>query len=258
MNSVDGYCFALEKMKPSTMTPEQHPRKVRVVVFGSFYRGYFVLRELLSGPIGEKVVVVGVATDDATQAYVSPHKRMWQYPHTPAEEQMVRVQAEAAGIEVYQERVKTAAFYDLIENKWKPDLCIMATFGQRIDERLFRWPKLGFYNLHPCIDDHWPSAYSGPNPFQALLDDQMDYTRVAMHRVDQDFDTGELIAYSEKLFIPRHVGVIDLHKMTSPVAARLAATEIEKIIERASGLASDDVQAPGGTAGTGSRLQESR
>jgi methionyl-tRNA formyltransferase len=212
-------------------SPAPTPTKVRVVVFGSFYRGYYVLHELLNGELSQRVEVVGVATDDATQAFVSPGKRVWQYPHTPGERTMVQSLAVSHGIEVHSGRVKTAEFYALMQNRWKPDLCIMATFGQKISSELFEAPKLGFYNLHPCIDDAWPSQYVGGNPFQALLDTHKKYTVIAMHRVDNGFDTGELIAYSERVPIPPHVGVVDLHKITSPSAGRLAATQIGKIID---------------------------
>ena len=211
------------------------PNKTRIAVFGSFYRGYYVLSELLFGAVSEQVVVVGVATDDPSQNFVSPQKRLWQYPHTIAEQEMVRHLAMKSGIDTYRGRVKTPEFYDIMETRWKPDLCIMATFGQRIDERLFGAPPLGFYNLHPCTDDGWPSLYAGANPFQALLTDRKKYSVIAMHRIDGNFDAGELIAYSEKVFIPEHVGVVDLHKLTSPTAGRLAVREIAEIIARAAG-----------------------
>lgn len=202
-------------------------------MFGSFYRGFYVLNELLHGELNDQVRVIGVATDCASENFVSPSKRVWQYPHALADETMVERLAEQFNIQVFKGRVKTPEFYDLIETQWKPDVCIMATFGQKINARLFDAPPLGFYNLHPCIDDAWPSRYVGGNPFQALLDDGKTYTQIAMHRVDENFDTGELIAYSEKLFIPAHANVIDLHKITSPAAGRLASQEIQKIIARA-------------------------
>lgn len=206
------------------------PRKVRVAVFGSFYRGYYVLSELLSPELRAQVEIVGVATDDPVHAYVSPQKRVWQYPHTPAERHMVEKLARHAHLDIYKGPVKTAAFYDLIENRWKPDLCIMATFGQRIDARIYTLPRLGFYNLHPCVDDAWPSRYAGSNPFQALLDDGQPYAVIALHRVDDGFDTGELISYSEKIALPDHASVVDLHKITSPIAGKFAAREIAAML----------------------------
>lgn len=203
---------------------------LRIAVFGSFYRGYHVLHELLTGSLADRVVVVGVATDDPLQAFVNPGKRVWQYPHHPDERTMVGRLAQERGIPVYTDRVKCPAFYALIENDWKPDLCIMATFGQKIDERLYAFPAMGFYNLHPCKDDAWPSRYVGGNPFQHLIDDGSEYCVIAMHRVDDGFDTGELVAFSERIAIPEGVGVVDLHKLTAPIAAWLAAREIARLL----------------------------
>ena len=211
----------------------RHARpKVRVAVFGSFYRGFHVLSKFLEEQLRQKVEGVGVATDDASQAFVSPGKRVWQYPHTLDEREMVQKLARSHGIDVYTGRVKTPEFYERMDEVWKPDLCIMATFGQKINATLHQKPPLGFFNLHPCIDDHWPSKYVGGNPFQALLDEGKTYSVIAMHHVDDGFDTGELVAYSERIAIPPNAGVVDLHKLTSPFAARLAASEIEKIIDK--------------------------
>ena len=127
-------------------------RPARIALFGSFYRGFHVLSELLKGPVGRQMMVVGVATDDAGASFVSPARRVWAYPHHASEEAMV----------------------------------------ERIDAQLRSFPRFGFYNLHPCIDDGWPSGYAGPNPFQALLD--------------------------------------DLHKCTSPLAAKFLVQQLGKLL----------------------------
>ena len=206
--------------------------KVRVAVFGSFYRGYYLLSELLSGSIADAVQVVGVATDDPDNHFVSPHKRVWQYPHTAYERDMVARLAEHNGLEVFRHRVNEAPFHTIIEEQWQPDLCVMATFGQRIHRRLIDYPRLGFYNLHPCFDDGWPSKYAGGNPFNALMRDRMAYIRVAFHAIDENFDSGDLVAMTPQIAIPEEASVVDMHKITSVSAARLAADEIRKIIER--------------------------
>jgi methionyl-tRNA formyltransferase len=204
-------------------------RKIRIAMFGSFYRGYYVLDELLHGPLHQHFTVVGVATDDVSQAFISSKVRVWQYPHLPGEETMVERRSQEHGVPVYKDRVKCDAFYKLLENDWAPDLCVSATFGQRIDARIFSFPKLGFFNIHPCIDDGWPSKYAGPNPFQALMDDGHDHTKAALHRVDDGFDTGELIAMSSRVAMPPDATVIDMHKITSPVIARFAVYELAKL-----------------------------
>lgn len=208
----------------------QPQSKVRVAVFGSFYRGFHVLSELLKGPVARQVHVVGVATDDVSSTFVSRERRVWNYPHTKTEEVMVEQLANTHHIPVYKGKVKTEEFYEMYENQWRPDVCIAATFGQRISSRLFEYPDMGFYNLHPCINDGWPSLYAGPNPFQALLEDKSDHAVIAMHEVDDGFDTGKLIAISEKIYFPPDASVVDLHKSSSPMAAKFFAQELEKLL----------------------------
>ncbi|RJF92725.1 formyltransferase family protein [Noviherbaspirillum saxi] len=212
------------------MSSFQPQRKVRVAVFGSFYRGFHVLSEMLKGPLARQVEVVGVATDDVSSTFVSRERRVWSYPHTKTEEVMVEQLAVAHHIPLYKGRVKTEEFYDIYENEWCPDVCISATFGQRISSRLFLYPEMGFYNLHPCIDDGWPSHYAGPNPFHALLENKSDHAVIAMHEVDDGFDTGRLIAISEKIYFPPDASVIDLHKSSSPLAAKFFAQELGKLL----------------------------
>lgn len=208
---------------------------VKVALFGSFYRGLHVLQALLEGELAARVQVVGVATDDPSQAFVSPHKRVWQYPHSREEELMVREYAESAGIPVYQGRVKTPAFYALYEETWRPELCVMATFGQRIDARLHQFPRLGFFNLHPCIEDGWPSRYVGGNPFDALRKDGHQHAVLALHHVDDGFDTGALVAYSERVALPTDASVVDMHRLTAPVAAALVTRELGKLFSARAG-----------------------
>jgi methionyl-tRNA formyltransferase len=210
----------------------QVERELRVALFGSFYRGYCVLDELLLGPLREKVVVVGVATDDPSQSFVSPYKRVWQYAHQSWEETMVADRAVRSGLPVYRDRVKSERFYRIFEEEWRPELCIMATFGQRIDSRLYGYPRAGFYNLHPSDDGVWPSRYAGGNPFRMMLDDRAGYCVIRMHRVDDGWDTGHLVATSERIAVPPDCTVVDLHKMSSPVAALLVRGEISRLLDR--------------------------
>jgi methionyl-tRNA formyltransferase len=203
---------------------------VRVAVFGSFYRGFHVLSELLKGPVSRRLHVVGVATDDAGASFISGGRRVWAYPHQACEEAMVERLAASHGLPAYKGRVKSTEFYRLYEQQWRPDLCVAATFGQRFDARLYSYPRFGFFNLHPCINDGWPSEYAGPNPFQALLDDGHDHAVIALHEVDDGFDSGRLVALSERIYFPPAASVVDLHKCTSPVAAKFLVQQLGGLI----------------------------
>lgn len=206
--------------------------RMRVALFGSFYRGFFVLSELLHGAIKDKIDVVGVATDDPGSGFINAHARLWQYPHTTEEETMVRDLARASEVPVYSGRISSEIFFQQFRNDWQPDLCIMATFGQRIPPHLFEWPRLGFYNLHPCTDDGWPSRYAGGNPFAAMAAQREPWVRIALHRVDSGFDTGELIAYSEPIAYPPNASVIDMHKITAASAAHLACSHLSSFVKQ--------------------------
>ncbi len=205
-------------------------RKCRVAVFGSFYRGFYLLNELLHGTLSEQISVVGVATDDPTASYVSAEHRVWQYPHTAYERTMVAELAREHSLEPYVGRVNTSEFHAIFEGKWQPDLCVMGTFGQRIGKKLIDAPALGFYNLHPCIDDAWPSKYIGGNPFEALMQDGQRYSCVVFHGIDEGFDTGPFVARTDRIALPSETTVTDMHKISAFAAAQLARQEIGKII----------------------------
>jgi methionyl-tRNA formyltransferase len=203
---------------------------IRVVLFGSYYRGFYVLHELLSGPLSDRIKIVGVATDDPDNTFISRSRRVWQYAHTIDERNMVRALAQTHGIPVYQDRVKTPEFHKIFRENWRPHLCIMATFGQLIDEALFTHPVHGFYNLHPYDGGEWPSVYAGGNPFNAMMRDGLQSCVLGMHAVDSTFDTGELIANSSRIAIPPGASVTDMHKITGPIAALLIRREVARII----------------------------
>lgn len=204
--------------------------KCRVAVFGSFYRGFYLLNELLYGRVSEHVTVVGVATDDPDASFVSADRRVWQYPHTSYEKTMVATLARDHQLEPFLGKVNDPNFYEIFEGTWKPDLCVMGTFGQRIGKRLIDQPRLGFYNLHPCIDDAWPSKYIGGNPFEALMQDGHRYSCVVFHGIDEGFDTGPFIARTDRIALPAETTVTDMHKISSYAAAQLAGKEIGKIL----------------------------
>ncbi|MFO1115902.1 MAG: formyltransferase family protein [Beijerinckiaceae bacterium] len=203
---------------------------MRVALFGSFHRGHAVLDELLRGPLASRITIVGVATDDPDQPYVSAHKRVWQYPHEAHERVMVKEMARKAELPVYRGRVKTPEFYAIYENDWRPDICFMATFGQKIDRRLFSLPRKGFFNLHPSDLGDWPSRYAGPNPFHEMLNDGRDTCAVTLHMVDDGFDTGERMAVSPPIAIPKGASVTDLHKITAPHAALLVRGQLDRAL----------------------------
>ena len=190
------------------------PRPTRIVVFGSFLGGYHVLSELLFGELADRVTVVGVATDDPTQPYTNAKVRLWKYPHTPDDELLVRRFVASQKLPVITGRVKSPEFHELMVNDWRPDLCLIATYGQKIPNQIIALPRLGFFNFHHS-GPTWPS-YPGPDPIAAMQRDGRKDLVLTMHTVTDVIDGGEFVARSHRVAIPEGVNAIQMHRITWP------------------------------------------
>jgi len=189
-------------------------RKTRVAVFGSFLGGYHVLRELLLGPLARRLMVVGLASDDPTQAFTHAGVRLWKYPHSRHDEVISPRFAREHGLPVFTGRVKTPEFYEMFLDEWQPELCLMATFGQKIQNALINYPRLGFFNFHHS-GETWPS-YPGPDPIAAMVQDGRKDLVLTIHKVTDVIDGGEFVAHSHRVGIPEGINAIGMHRITWP------------------------------------------
>jgi len=203
-------------------------RRARVVVFGSFMGGYHVLSELIFGELSRKIQVVGIATDDPTQPYTHAKVRLWRHPHMPDDETLVRRFARSLNLPVFTGRVKSPEFHELLVNDWKPDLCLMATFGQKIPKHIIEVPRLGFFNFHHS-GPTWPS-YPGPDPIAAMQRDGLSHLVLTMHRVNEQIDDGEFFARSHPVAIPPGINAIDMHRITWPQMGGLIRNAVGRIL----------------------------
>ncbi len=190
------------------------PRKTRVALFGSFHGGFHVLSTLLGPELADQVEVVGVATDDPTQSFTNAKVRLWRLPHTQDEELMVPRLAAANDLCVYSGRVKSPSFARLYSEYWKPDLCLMATYGQKVPPHIFERPALGFFNFHHS-DETWPS-YPGPDPIGEMVRDGKTHVVLTLHEVSAIIDDGEAVARSHKVALPENADAVKVHRITWP------------------------------------------
>lgn len=215
------------------------PAKTRLAVFGSFLGGYHVLKELLAGPLAGRVKVVGVATDDPTQPFIHAERRLWKYAHSRDDELLVPRFAAEHGLPVFTGRVKTPEFLEMFLDDWRPSLCLMATFGQKIPTPLIEYPTLGFHNFH---HSHlaWPS-YPGPDPIRDMQRDGRTHLVLTIHKVSDVIDGGEFVARSHPVAIPAGINAIGMHRITWPqmgpfirraVGTMLAAAEAMPAVAR--------------------------
>jgi methionyl-tRNA formyltransferase len=204
----------------------------RVAVFGSFLGGYHVLRELLGDELASDVTVVGVATDDPTQPFTHASVRLWRYPHTRDDEVLVPRFAEGQGLPVYTGRVSTDEFQQTFVRDWNPDLCLMATFGQKIPRRIFEVPPLGFYNFHHSGEAVWPS-YPGPDPITQMVRDGKTHLVLTMHEVSDVIDGGRFVARSHRVPIPPNVNPIQMHRITWPQMGGFIREQVRRTLGKA-------------------------
>jgi len=194
---------------------------VRVAVFGSYYQGKAVIDELLSlqAHYPAAISLVGIATDDPLSPRVSPQRRIWRFA-TQNEYGMIPEIANQNAIPVWSGSIKGDDFFEQFAEKWKPDICYMATFGQRVPERVFDIPRLGFFNFHPAVDREWPS-YTGGDPFGGMIAAREPFCSLAMHAIDEEFDHGPLVAFSERVHIGAEDTILSMYKKTSLSTAEM-------------------------------------
>jgi len=193
----------------------------RIAVFGSYYQGKAVIEEILrlQAEYPESVRLVGIATDDPLSPRVSPQRRIWRFA-TPNEYGMIPEIANQNDVPVWTDSVKKDDFLEQFAEGWKPDICYMATFGQRIPMPVFDLPRLGFFNFHPAVDRVWPS-YTGGDPFGGMMNAKEPFCSIAMHEVDEEFDHGALVAFSRRVPIGSNDTILSMYKRTSITTAEM-------------------------------------
>ncbi len=222
----------------------QGNERVRVVFFGAYYRGFYCLDELLHGRIKDRVKVVGVVTGEVT---FKKTKRIWKiWKYSTERRGLVEDLARAHGVEVFKGKVKTPEFYAKLR-EWDPEMGVIAMFGQLLNEEIFGYPRLGFYNLHPSD----LPAYRGAAPFEDMIEAGEEYTRITMHKVDAGIDTGDIVAKSDWIRMPPNATPDDMHRITAVPGAKLMASALKDILEGKAVLTpqpeSPSVDPPGGS-----------
>jgi len=79
-----------------------------------------------------------------------------------------------------------------------PDLVLMCGFSYRIPKEIFSIPALGFFNIHFSL----LPAYKGPDPIFWQLKNGEQRGGISVHRVNETFDSGEVVAREIMSFIP--------------------------------------------------------
>ena len=91
---------------------------------------------------------------------------------------------------------------------------LMVTFTYKLPAVVYNLPPNGFFNMHP---GPLPN-YRGPDPVFWQIKNREPYAGIAIHKVDDDFDTGNLVL-SDKI----RLAATDTHGILTTKLAELAA-----------------------------------
>lgn len=134
------------------------------------------LRALIAGPHE----VVGVVTQPDRPSGRGKHL-------TPPP---VKVVAVEHGLEVFQPetlRKNDDAF--AVISAWKPDVCVVAAYGQILPQRFLDIPRLGCVNVHASL----LPKYRGASPINAAIIHGETETGVTLMQMDRGLDTGPML-----------------------------------------------------------------
>lgn len=107
---------------------------------------------------------------------------------TPVKEKALEYDLEIA----QPEKVKEESFMERLETL-KPDVIVVAAFGQILPERILNIPQYGCINVHASL----LPAYRGAAPIQWAVIDGLKETGVTTMYMEKGLDTGDIICQSK-------------------------------------------------------------
>ena len=111
----------------------------------------------------------------------------------------VKIAAQELGLNVYQpETLKTDEAVSELE-ALKPDIIIVAAYGQILTEKVLNIPKYGCVNIHASL----LPKYRGASPIEASIINGDEKTGVTIMYMEKGLDTGDMISQGE-IEIGRH------------------------------------------------------
>lgn len=153
--------------------------KMRVVFMGTPDFAVATLEEILRA--GHEVVLAVTQPD-------KPKGRGKAFAFPPVKECAL-----AHGIEVFQpKRIREDASVEYLK-RYKPDIIIVAAFGQILPGSILDLPKYGCVNVHASL----LPKYRGAAPIQWAIINGDEITGVTTMRMDVGLDTGDMIAKCE-------------------------------------------------------------
>ena len=124
------------------------------------------------------------------------------------------------GLTVYQPaRVREQSFMDTVR-ALNPDVIVVSAFGQIIPKALLELPRYGCVNIHASL----LPKYRGAAPIQWAVMDGEPVSGVTIMQMDEDLDTGDMLAKTEVPLEPDETGGSLFDKLSRAGAELLIRT----------------------------------
>jgi len=178
---------------------------MRVVVFGDTYGLPMLLRQL---PRESIIAVVGAST---RPQYIDPLNQISLSLGVPC---------------LIQPKISEGVYHDFIEGVryLGPDFLIVNSYAMKLRRELLEIPIRGAVNIHGGL----LPQYRGCNPIQYAILNGEDETGVTMHFMDDNFDTGDIIA-QQRVPIFFSDSWLDVRDRLTEATEHLLSLEIPKL-----------------------------
>ena len=103
--------------------------------------------------------------------------------------------------EIEARGVNTKAFKKALL-KLNPDIILVGSWGEKISKDIYSLPKIAAINAHPSL----LPKYRGPNPYYWVIRNGEKTSGVSFHLIDDDYDTGAILAQDEIKIYPSDTG----------------------------------------------------
>ena len=128
------------------------------------------------------------------------------------------------GIPIFQpENVKSEAFIHQLR-ELKPDLILVAAFGQILPKAVLEIPRIGCLNVHASL----LPAYRGAAPIQWAIINGEDKTGVTIMWMNEGMDTGDIF-FQEALSIDENWTSEDLFRELAALGGKMTALALDRI-----------------------------
>ncbi len=136
----------------------------------------------------------------------------------------IKVAAEKYGLPLVQpERLRTTEFTDYFSGI-RPDLAVVAAFGQILPREILDIPKMGCINVHPSL----LPKYRGAAPINWALIRGEEKTGITIMLMDEGMDTGDILAQEETMIEPMET-FGKLNDRLAVMGARLLLATIDMV-----------------------------